>query len=474
MDAQRASIALTANHEKHSYIRVTGNWLWLVRGSWITMIVLTLTIFFASLSGYLVQLQIPCTSTSCQYQQVTIGQEATLTRVGVSPGEYAVFTIVLALIAMAVCLVVSALIMWRRSDDLMACIVALMLITLGPIIIVANPSANSPLLLPDEFMAFLCQTLLVLVFLIFPSGQFVPGFMRWLFIVFFIGGTINFFPSGPSIPGLSSSEPSWFVALGEFGAAMFVQLYRYRRVSSPTQRQQTKWAVFGFAVPITIYILMSALPLVFPALSEAGAFYQLFYNEMGYLLPFCLPIAFVFAMLRYRLWEIDALINRTLVYGTLTVILAGIYVSLIIGLQTLLQGIISQDNSVAIVISTLAIANLVLPLRRGIQRIIDRRFYRSKYDALKTLTAFSATLHNEVGLSRLSEQLVTVVEETMQPASISLWLCQPQQREQANSISTNQRVQTNTTFEQIQGKETINTSEQRRLAVESFVGERHS
>ena len=130
-------------------------------------------------------------------------------------------------------------------------------------------------------------------------------------------------------------------------------------------------------------------------------------------------------MLRSRLWDIDVLINRTLVYGTLTASLALIYVGLVIGLQALLRGLISQDNSVAIVISTLAIAALFQPLRHGIQRSIDRRFYRSKYDARRIIDAFSTTLRAETDLTQLSEQLVAVVQETMQPAHVSLWLRKP-------------------------------------------------
>ena len=112
-------------------------------------------------------------------------------------------------------------------------------------------------------------------------------------------------------------------------------------------------------------------------------------------------------------------------YGTLTTILALVYIGLILALQYLLRELINQNSSVAIVISTLVIAALFQPLRRRIQQIIDRRFYRRKYDAAKTIAAFSITLRNEVDLNQLREHLITVVQDTMQPSSVSLWLRKP-------------------------------------------------
>jgi hypothetical protein len=278
---------------------------------------------------------------------------------------------------------------------------------------------------PNACLTFLTGFLLVLVFLLFPTGQFVPHWMRWTLVVFLVGDLSSFFPDTPLLPNVSVSQPGWLVVVGELTTVAAAQLYRYRRVSSPRERQQTKWVVFGLAVPITVYMLLTVLGLFFPLLAQRSPLLLLASNEAGFTLPLFLPLSFGFAILRSRLWDIDSIINRTLVYGTLTVTLTGIYVGLVIGLQALLRSIISHDSGVAIVISTLAIYFLFQPLRRRIQRVIDRRFYRSKYDAAKTVAAFSATLRQEVDLDQLREHLLNVVQETMQPTFVSLWLRPP-------------------------------------------------
>jgi hypothetical protein len=208
------------------------------------------------------------------------------------------------------------------------------------------------------------------------------------------------------------------------------------------QRQQTKWVVFGLAATMLV-ILGRLVPLLFfPSLSTSSSPYFLLFTYVYPVGLLLIPLTLSIAILRYRLWDIDILINRTLVYGILTVLLALVYFGLVIGLGSLIRLFTEQvsQSPVAIVVSTLAIYALFQPLRRRIQRVIDRRFYRSKYDAAKTLEAFSATLRNEVDLSQLSEQLVAVVQQTMQPASVSLWLRTPSQE---RNPDTNQLPQLN-------------------------------
>ena len=208
------------------------------------------------------------------------------------------------------------------------------------------------------------------------------------------------------------------------GSTAGIQVYRYLRVYNPVQRQQTKWLVFAFSVNVVLLVLFLAIGGLVPAVNQPDSPYRLARATMTFVFFLLIPLSIGIAILRYRLWDIDVIINRTLVYGTLTAMLALVYVGPVIVLQFLQNGLAGQaaENPLTVVASTLVIAALFNPLRRRIQAFIDRRFYRRKYDAARTLEAFSATMRDEVDLNQLSEQLVAVVQETMQPTFISLWL----------------------------------------------------
>jgi hypothetical protein len=184
---------------------------------------------------------------------------------------------------------------------------------------------------------------------------------------------------------------------------------RFRR-SRGVERQQMKWFVYAVALLLT-FPLEGLLPDIVD-------------NVLFGLTLIAIPTAIGIAVLRYRLYEIDIVINRTLVYGSLTALLVAVYFGGVATTQTIFRALTGQEQQpqLAIVVSTLAIAALFNPLRRRIQGFIDRRFYRSKYDAAKTLEAYSSKLRDETDLDALTAELVGVVRETMQPAHVSLWL----------------------------------------------------
>jgi hypothetical protein len=215
------------------------------------------------------------------------------------------------------------------------------------------------------------------------------------------------------------------VLLLTYGGTIGVLIYRYVRVFSYSQRQQSKWLVFGLAGFVALNFLFGFIGSLFPGFGAPDSPYQLISGTLGAVTFLILPLNVGIAIQRYRLWDIDILIRRTLVYTTLTVILALIYAGFVFIFGSLLRAFLGQQqNPLVIVASTLVIAALFQPLRHGVQRVIDRRFYRRKYDAAQTLTAFSATLRHEVDLEQLREELVAVVTKTMQPSHVSLWLPQ--------------------------------------------------
>jgi hypothetical protein len=202
-------------------------------------------------------------------------------------------------------------------------------------------------------------------------------------------------------------------------------LIRFRR-SVGDERQQIKWLLYAAAALPGWFVVNPLLSTAYPDLLGLVA--------VGLVDTFLLagiPIAIGTAILKYRLYDIDVIINRTLVYGSLTGVLAVLYFGGVTVTQAVFGGLTGQDDppQLVIVASTLAIAALFSPLRRGIQRAVDRRFYRRRYDARKTLETFSAKLRDETDLDALGENLAGVVRETMQPSHIGLWLRNPHARE---------------------------------------------
>jgi hypothetical protein len=280
---------------------------------------------------------------------------------------------------------------------------------------------------------------LALLFLLFPSGR-LPS-KRWRPVLWLvIGGSAMFYLAGAVTPGPLLTQKSFanpvgvrgtlgdvFGTLGTIGlvalliacsASAFSLLFRLRR-GSTQERQQLKWVVYPAAIAVVGSVVAYAGAYVFGSnLINAVGFWT------GISAFLALPVFTAFAILKYRLYDIDILINRTLVYGALTGTLALVYFGGVTAAQALLSALTDQQElpQLVIVASTLLIAALFTPLRRRIQAIIDRSFYRRKYDAAKTLEGFSTKLRDETDLEALRDDLVGVVRETMQPAHVSIWL----------------------------------------------------
>jgi hypothetical protein len=411
--------------------RLLGRWLVIARGSWVGLVVLTWGIFLAGLPLYFAHLQQSCVGEACAVSEVLTpeGIQA-LHGLGFSVNGYAAYIVAVSLVVVVINSVIGLLIFWRKSNDWMALFVGLFLI-----LFYAGTSESTGALtfatpgwsLLAKFVQFLAWISVALFLYLFPNGKFVPQWTRWLAVVFIVLEVASIFLP-PHSPFNTNTWPFWLTSLivtGFVCTMLFAQLYRYRWVSSPIQRQQTKWVVFGIATALLGTIGFGLAYLLFPTLPQTSL-PELVINAVYPLTFLPIPLSIGLAVLRSRLWEIDIIINRTLVYGSLTALLALLYFGLIFALQSLFQGMFHQNNAIAIVVSTLVIAALFQPLRRRIQAIIDRRFYRRKYDSAKIVAAFSATLRSEVDLSQLSEHLLNVVQETMQPAHVSLWLRPPQ------------------------------------------------
>jgi hypothetical protein len=222
-----------------------------------------------------------------------------------------------------------------------------------------------------------------------------------------------------ALPGVIVLLPVCIVA----SAASLI--WHYRR-SGGEVREQIKWVAFAASLVGVMYLITLVGGLFFAPEATQGSTGTPPFGDIllsAVLLSYAgVPIAVGFAVLKYRLYDIDILINRTLVYGSLTAMLIALYFGVIVVLQRAFVLFIDQQSTLAIVASTLLIAALFTPLRRRIQSFIDRRFYRRKYDARKTLEAFSASLREETDLEALNSELVEVVRETMQPAHVSVWL----------------------------------------------------
>ncbi len=402
----------------------------LLATTWVAA-VLTLSLVLAGVPPRFAALQQVCAAGNCSPLQLTAAAAQELAARGMSARFYAVYLVTFELTVPLVFAAVGAVLLWRGPRDRAALVVSLMLVTYGayltPFVTTMHQAAPGwrPLATLVHALALVAS---LLVLYLFPDGRFVPRWTRVLAVVWLIWTLawliVPDLPFNPSDPYRLPVRWLLVYALWYCGGVGF-QIYRYRRVSDAVERQQTKWIVFGASVAAGGFVTFLVGGQLLAVLSDAASARVLFTLVgmpllVGSLL--LIPLSITMAVLRYRLWDIDLLINRTLVYGVLSTLLALIYLSGVVLLQRVFLRLTGGTSSLAVVGATLGSAALVRPLRQRIQVFIDRRFYRRKYDAQRTLQVFGEGLRNETDLASLADELITVVADTFEPAQVTLWL----------------------------------------------------
>jgi hypothetical protein len=408
-----------------------GRRLSVARAIWIVVVLLGLATWAASLAPRFDELRTPCVGEQCPVLTLSPQDADALQASGVSLELYAGYQVAIEIFTAGVYLLLALLVFWRRSAEQMGLFASPTLALMGTVFFSAGYYAAlkvyPDLRLVYDLLVALSFVCLILLLYVFPDGRLVPRWARLLVVIVAAYLLITLFlPGGLHgvvyTPGLEQSILSLLLLVCS-GMGIVAQVYRYRRVSAPTQRQQTKWVVFGLAAMVLgIFVFVLFLGMVGPSSGPARLYFSLG-NGVTVLTIVLFPLTLAIAILRYRLWDIDLIIRRTLIYGVLTASLAFVYFGSVVLLQQLFRAFTGQQQSeVVTVVSTLAIAALFAPLRRRVQDVIDRRFYRRKYDAAKVLAEFAATARDETDLDKLTARLVDVVQETMQPAHVSLWL----------------------------------------------------
>jgi hypothetical protein len=413
-----------------------GMWLVAARVGWVVLALVFLGSFVTTIPTYYAPQNAPSPS-------ILAGLHA----IGWSASTYATFELVQDCLVAAVFTTIGWLIFFRKSDDRMALLVAFFLVVYGAsnssVVQFPFESSSSPIVahIANSISGLLAYLPLVLFFYLFPTGRFVPRWTRWFalaWVVWSAGYNV--------VDSLLIGSLGGVIALSLWGSFLVAQVYRYLRVSTASQRLQTKWVVYGVSFAIggnLADILLSPAVsngygpdvLVSPVKDELGLALPALFQGMGGVMVLqvvsnvsfvMIPVALAIAVLRYRLFDVDVIINRTLVYGSLTAVLGAIYFGSVVILQALLRAVTGTTPSVVLVVSTLLIAVLFQPLRSRLQSGIDRRFYREKYDTAKVVDQFSASLQQQVELDEVTASLLQAVEQTMHPSQMSLWIRDPE------------------------------------------------
>src|SRR5574341_1077382 len=392
MNVSDPPITEVVKHDTTTRTRLRGGRLGAARVVCIGVALLAVGMFVTAVPVAFKAFQTTCLPESCPPGGVALtpDEASGLEQLGISVSFSAWYFTIMMVSVGAVYFCLGALIFWRRSDDLMALFLSLMLVTIGAVFApTIDPLAAEQAIL--HWPLALVQTIgfgsLATFLYVFPNGRFVPGWTRWLALATWL--MVAVFAASASV---FTVFPRFIVIfLVSLAASVAAQTYRYRRVSTPSERQQTKWVLVGFAAFLTLAAIGFIPWMINPALTQpgvAGKLYSMIRVPLFANLPvMLLALGITFSLLRYRLWDIDFIINRSLVYGLMTVLLGGVFVGGFFGLRALLDLLLNRDMTAAsATLSAAAIALLFLPTRNRLRALVDRRLYHINVDYRKADT----------------------------------------------------------------------------------------
>ena len=394
--------------------RLDGTWLMMARIVCLTLCVVAVGFYVGSVFSYIANHYCSGAASTCH----TSGPVVVRSIQGLG-----IYTIVRDSIFSVGYWLVAAFLFWRKPHDRVALLAAF---SLGIFPILFNngflSAFPSPWWLPAHCLSFLGYLCLSLFYYVFPTGHFVPRWVRWVFFLMLIyEGITTFFPFASFNPFYTYPLLFNLALIAQVGSFIAVQIYRYRRVSSPVQREQSKWVVFGLSVGWGGYLLLLDLKLVFPTIYLTSPLVNVIAGTALYGFVLLIPFFLGLAIVRSRLWDIDILINRTLVYGILTVCVIGVYV-LVVGILGTFIG--TSGNLVISLVATGLVAVLFQPLRALLQRGVNRLLYGQRDEPYSVITQLSQRLESTLAPDAVLSTIVETVAQALKLPYVAILLKQ--------------------------------------------------
>jgi signal transduction histidine kinase len=423
MNHSPASATRTSAFEppNESETRLDRTWLVLVRLVCLTLCVVVVGFYVGSVLSYIANDYCSGPASTCHTSGPVVVR--TIQGPGLSRDFFGIYTIVRDSIFSVGYWLVAAFLFWRKPHDRVALLAAF---SLGIFPILFNngflSTLPAPWWLPAHCLSFLGYLCLSLFYYVFPTGHFVPRWVRWVFFLMLIyEGITTFFPFASFNPFYTYPVLFNLALIGQVGSFIAVQVYRYRRVSSPVQRQQSKWVVYGLSLGWGGYLALLNLKLVFPTIYLTSPLVNVIAGIALYGFVLLVPFFIGLAIVRSRLWDIDILINRTLVYGCLSVCVVGVYV-LVVGYLGSLLG--ASGNLVISLVATGLVAVLFQPLRAWLQRGVNRLLYGQRDEPYTVVTRLSQRLEAQLSPEAVLSTIVDTVAQALKLPYVAILLKQ--------------------------------------------------